>query len=312
MSLMYYSFAALIMLLGRALAQKVDGAQFNNPSAGPPSSYFAAAPNIPVAALQKAAAGANTAAKDATYPVNRNVGAPQVTIHSDWTKFKEGAAFVWVGDMDVDCDGIDWQCQVIYLQKQNPICAVGTKANRRRQGNQFGQPQTNFGALAAYEVPWIVIPDRFGTTYKSDLPGNNIGAVICNGKMFYGIYGDSCGTDPQVIGEASWLMARSCFPNDNISGFNGHVNVDVTYILFTGPNAVLPGSALNSNFLTDFGTLRSMGDNLMTNLAKSLGLAPGAAVGGHSPSPVRETLNGARSWADDSADHDAHSSSEDE
>ncbi|KAJ5290869.1 hypothetical protein N7478_000120 [Penicillium angulare] len=268
------------MLLAPALAQKVEGAQFNNPHAGPPSSYFAAGPNIPVAALQRAVAGANTAAKDATYPVNRNVDAPQVTIHSDWTNFKEGAAFVWVGDMDVDCDGIDWQCQ----------------------GNQFGQPNTNFGALAAYEVPWIVIPDRFGTTYKSVLPGNNVGAVICNGKMFYGIYGDSCGVDPQVIGEASWLMARACFPNDNISGFNGHVNVDVTYILFTGGNAVLPGSALNSNFLTDFGTLRSMGDNLMTSLAKSLGLAPGAHVGSQLSEPDRKMpVNGARPWTEDCA-----------
>lgn len=46
--------------------------------------------------------------------------------------------------------------------------------------------------------------------------------------MFYGIYGDSDGDDPQVIGEASWLMARTCFPNDNLSGNSGHGSVDVT------------------------------------------------------------------------------------
>lgn len=48
----------------------------------------------------------------------------------------------------------------------------------RWQGNPDGQAQTNFGALAAYEVPFIVIPDKFGTKYANVLPGNNIGAVI--------------------------------------------------------------------------------------------------------------------------------------
>ena len=46
--------------------------------------------------------------------------------------------------------------------------------------------------------------------------------------MFYGIYGDSDGDTPQVIGEASWLMARTCFPNDNLNGNSGHGAVDVT------------------------------------------------------------------------------------
>lgn len=46
--------------------------------------------------------------------------------------------------------------------------------------------------------------------------------------MFYGIYGDSDGDDPEVIGEASWLMARTCFPNDDLNGNAGHGSVDVT------------------------------------------------------------------------------------
>lgn len=46
--------------------------------------------------------------------------------------------------------------------------------------------------------------------------------------MFYGVYGDSNGATPQVIGEASWLMARTCFPNDNLNGNNGHGDADVT------------------------------------------------------------------------------------
>ncbi|KAJ5805961.1 uncharacterized protein N7503_003563 [Penicillium pulvis] len=245
---------ASLALVNPTVAQTVDGSKYNNPTAGPPSSYFAAATSIPVAALKSAAAKASTAAKDATYPINNSGGAAKVTIHSDWSKFSEGAAFVWVADMDIDCDGIDYKCK----------------------GNQDGQSETNFGALAAYEVPWIVIPDKFGTTYQSVLPGNNIGAVICDGKMFYGIYGDSDGDDPEVIGEASWLMARTCFPNDDLNGNAGHGSVDVTYILFTGKDSVLPSSALNKNYITNFSTLRSMGDNLMSSLARDLGLSGGS------------------------------------
>ncbi|CAP80409.1 hypothetical protein E8E15_009838 [Penicillium rubens] len=250
--------SALFALFGTGLAQTVDGSKFNKPDGGPPGSYFAAGSSIPVAALQSAAAKARTPVPDATYPINGDNGAKKVTIHSDWAKFDKGAAYVWIADMDVDCDGIDYKCK----------------------GNPDGQHQTNFGALAAYEVPFFVIPDRFGTKYAKQLPGNNVGAVICNGKMFYGIYGDSDGDTPQVIGEASWLMARTCFPNDDLNGNSGHGDVDVTYILFTGDDSVLPNSALNKNYVTNFTTLRSMGDKLMTALAKNLKLVVDGGDGG--------------------------------
>ncbi|KAJ5773064.1 hypothetical protein N7457_007960 [Penicillium paradoxum] len=244
---------ALLASLGTALAQTVDGSDYDSPNGGPPASWFTASSTIPVAALKSAAAKASSAASDATYPINFDKGAAKSTIHKDWSSFSEGAAFVWIADMDVDCDGLDYECE----------------------GNPDGLPETNFGALAAYEVPFIVIPDRFATTYEKVLPGNNVGAVICDGKMFYGIFGDSDGDTPQVIGEASWLMARTCFPNDDLNGNSGHVDPDVTYILFTGKDSVLPSSALNENYITNFSTLRSMGDKLMTALAKNLNLSSG-------------------------------------
>ncbi|KAF9239235.1 CAZyme family GH75 [Penicillium roqueforti] len=240
----------LFALFGTGLTQSVNGFNFNKPTGGPPGSYFAAGSSIPVTALQSAAATASTAVPDGTYPINRENGAQEVTIHSDWANFNQGAAYVWIADMDVDCDGIDYMCKE----------------------DADGLNQTNFGALAAYEVPFFVIPDRFGTQYAKQLPGNNIGAVICDGKMFYGVYGDSNGATPQVIGEASWLMARTCFPNDNLNGNNGHGDADVTYIIFTGNNSVLPSSALNTSYVTNFSILRSMGDRLVTSLAQNLGL----------------------------------------
>jgi chitosanase len=33
--------------------------------------------------------------------------------------------------------------------------------------------------------------------------------------------------NPQVIGEASILMAQTCFPDDGLDGGNGHSTVDV-------------------------------------------------------------------------------------
>ncbi|KAJ5352174.1 hypothetical protein N7452_001148 [Penicillium brevicompactum] len=246
-------FTSILSLLLLFVSTALTSA-FDDPNAGPPAGLFAAGPAFSLAALQSEVAKASKVALEATYPINSGSNAPQVTIHSDWADFSEGAAFVWVADMDVDCDGLNFQCE----------------------GNQDGQAVTDFGALSAYAVPFIVIPNRFGVQYKGALPGNNVAAVICNGKMFYGIYGDTNGASPQAIGEASWLMAQTCFPNDNLNGNRGHAETDVTYIVFTGNDAVLPGSALNEHYITDFTTLRSMGDKLVHSLAKSLQLVAGS------------------------------------
>lgn len=89
MQLSYSTFVASLVLLGPAVAQTVDGSKYNNPTAGPPSSYFAAASSLPVAALQSAAAKASKAADDATYPINSDSGAAKVTIHEDWSSFSK-------------------------------------------------------------------------------------------------------------------------------------------------------------------------------------------------------------------------------
>lgn len=80
---------ACLVLASPGFSQVVDGPSYDNPTAGPPASYFAAATTVPVAALQSAAAKSSTAAKDATYPINSDNGAKRVTIHSDWTNFSE-------------------------------------------------------------------------------------------------------------------------------------------------------------------------------------------------------------------------------
>ncbi|KAL3468607.1 fungal chitosanase of glycosyl hydrolase group 75-domain-containing protein [Aspergillus heterothallicus] len=240
-------------------------------------SSFAASDTIPVAALNKAVDDMTKVPHLATYPVSTKNDSALSTIHSDWASFKEGAAFVFKADMDVDCDGINYKCD----------------------GNLDGQPLTNWGALSAYEVPFIVIPDRFLEANPAATPGNNVAAIICNNKMYYGILGDTNYNDPQVTGEASWLLSRTCFPEANLNGNRGHDEPDVTYILFAGEQAVLPDTAHDDNYITDFDTLRSMGDRLVTSLLGNLGIslqAPGSPPDDESDSGSGKVLP-ANFWA---------------
>ena len=82
--------------------------------------------------------------------------------------------------MKVDCDGIDYHCKVSTPQSQ-----ISFGIHRYHiKGNTDGQPQTDFGALSAYAVPYIVIPGRFASRYPNELPGNNIAAVIWYVEVF--------------------------------------------------------------------------------------------------------------------------------
>ncbi|KAE8375670.1 endo-chitosanase C [Aspergillus bertholletiae] len=268
--------ALSLAVCGSAMGQKVNGADYNKPDGGPPAKFFQASSSIPVAAIQAAAAKASKVPSHATYPIGQ--GSQKSTIHSDWAGFSEGAAFSFVADMDVDCDGLNSGCK----------------------GNPDGQPNTNWGALSAYEVPFIVIPQEFLDANKATLKGNALAAVICaidsNGKMFYGIFGDSNGDSPQVTGEASWLMARTCFPGEDLNGNKGHTAADVTYIVFTGDKAVVPSSALNKNYITDFDILRSMGDSFVGALAKNLGLDGGNPPVTLTTTTIPQPTGGSCSW----------------
>jgi chitosanase len=104
-----------------------------------------------------------------------------------------------------------------------PVTSISWGNNGR--GNPDGQSVTTFGALSAFNVPWVVIPDSFFN--KFDIPPNAISVVVCDGKVFYGIMGDTDGDDPEVIGEASFLIGQTCFPNEDLSGSNGHSGLDV-------------------------------------------------------------------------------------
>ncbi|KIK52629.1 glycoside hydrolase family 75 protein [Collybiopsis luxurians FD-317 M1] len=141
------------------------------------------------------------------------------------------SVFAFTADMDVDCDGTDYQCK----------------------GNGDGQKETSYGALSAKRVPFYVIPQSF--VDKEKIKENSLGAIICNNKMYYAIMGDTNGDSPEVIGEASWLMAQTCFPNDGLDGAKGHDTSDVTYISFVS----LVSSGIDEKSPTiDLNTLKSL------------------------------------------------------
>jgi chitosanase len=53
--------------------------------------------------------------------------------------------------------------------------------------------------------------------------------------MYYGILGDTNGNDPEVTGEASWVLARTCFPGEDLAGDKGHNAADVTCMSLLNP-----------------------------------------------------------------------------
>jgi chitosanase len=145
--------------------------------------------------------------------------------------------------------------------------------------------------------------------------------------MFYGIFGDSNGDSPEVIGEASWRMGTACYPDGHISGANGHGQPDVTCecyfflkisrittlterfltdIVFSGKNAVLPSADMTKNYITQFSKLKSMGDQLVSSLSSNLKLSSSGSSN-HTSSPSHSHSGSSPSKTSSSS----HSSSSD-
>ncbi|KAJ7769169.1 fungal chitosanase of glycosyl hydrolase group 75-domain-containing protein [Mycena maculata] len=206
------------------------------------SSAFAAASSINVAAISAAANASTKNEVDSYYTSQAKDHTSK--IYGDWSNLPHVSAFHFMADMDIDCDGVYWNCP----------------------GNSGdGQPLTSFGALDSRVVPWYVLPEKFAD--DKNITGNALGAIICDGKMVYAIFGDTNGATPQVIGEGSLELGRACFPNDNISGDNGHGPADVTYIVF---GKEVPTGV--GNHTIDIAALKTLGDQQVQLLVQDLKL----------------------------------------
>lgn len=84
--------------------------------------------------------------------------------------------------------------------------------------------------------------------------------------------GDTDADNPEVIGEASILMANTCFPHEGLNGGNGHVQLDVTcmvYIIFVLIVDVVfftEFKDVSNTEITNFNALRTIGDEKMNEL----------------------------------------------
>ncbi len=127
-------------------------------------------------------------------------------------------------------------------------------------------------ALDTTETPWVVLPE----SYKTAMPGMKLGdivAVVHDGKVVYGIFGDSGPSDQ--LGEASIKVAEQ-FPDianapkgldPNVGGDDKN---DVTYIAFPGSG---DGKLLSN------AEIQSRGAALMAQLTKGAASAPSPTRG---------------------------------
>ncbi|KAF5356388.1 hypothetical protein D9758_009544 [Tetrapyrgos nigripes] len=268
-----------------------------SPSAN--SSYskasFQAAPDINVAAIYQLVQSATSnplKAYDSAEKDSDGDGDSMVMVYGD---FLEGAgkgqvkAMSFIADMDVDCDGSD-------------ICP----------NDPDGQSQTTYGSLDASAVPYYVVPEDLIGVGGGFIQPNSLGAIICGGKMFYAIMGDTkhnalvglltafagfsfhfasfssisilttvnSGNTPQRIGEGSLLLAQTCFPDAGLGGDNGHTELDVAYLVF---GSVVPPGVQKSAI--DIDALKRKGDKVLrafqqrhgvTSLGLGLGLGSGS------------------------------------
>jgi hypothetical protein len=187
---------------------------------------------------------------------------------------------------------------IIYLQGSSgalanmDICCDGIQGGPSDDGRCASSPSTQ--SITAFQ--WIL--ESYGTN-QTDLDANahpyvvfgNVGedpdwpsfdpqaygieplsvmAVVCGGKLFYGVWGDMNGDDGDdaMIGEASISLATACFGED-VNGNYGYNENDILYIGFPGVDAVpgADGAAWTAQNFAEFeASIAELGDSLIERI----------------------------------------------
>ncbi|KAF2483571.1 fungal chitosanase of glycosyl hydrolase group 75-domain-containing protein [Neohortaea acidophila] len=122
-------------------------------------------------------------------------------------------------------------------------------------------------------------------------------AVVCNGKLFYGVWGDTNGDDDYPkngasTGEASQALGTACF-GKHVSANIGHGKPDVLYVAFKGATAVpgAKGADWAAKSYDEFeASIKQLGDKLVSQI--SLG-SPTATATVWSPTLTGTALSSA-------------------
>ncbi|CAG9977411.1 unnamed protein product [Clonostachys byssicola] len=161
-------------------------------------------------------------------------------------------------NMDIDCDGSN--------------NSAGDCAN-----DPTGQGQTafkdtvrNYGIddLDANLHSYVVFGTESFRPQDHGLKPLSVMAVVCDDKVFYGVWGDTNGFTS--TGEASIALAQLCFPNEGLNGNNGHDPNDVLYLGFIGDNTVpgAQGAIWDASSREQFQeSIRALGEGLVAGLS---------------------------------------------
>ncbi|KAH8819279.1 family 75 glycoside hydrolase [Xylogone sp. PMI_703] len=178
-----------------------------------------------------------------------------------------------LADMDIDCDGLqhgpgdDGRCGNSG-DTQSQTSFEDTVASYRKgvsDLNAFVHPYVVFGNVGNHNGQFT----EFDPTSVGIQP-LSVMAVVCNGQMYYGIWGDENGDDgdKSMIGEASISIATLCF-GTSVNGNSGHEQTDVLYIAFTGNDAVPGANGANwaATNVNDFeSSITSLGNKLVQRI----------------------------------------------
>uniref|UniRef100_A0A8H7NHX1 Endo-chitosanase n=1 Tax=Bionectria ochroleuca TaxID=29856 RepID=A0A8H7NHX1_BIOOC len=140
-------------------------------------------------------------------------------------------------NMDIDCDGSN--------------NSAGDCAN-----DPTGQGQTAFKDTVR----------NYGIDHG--LKPLSVMAVVCDDKVFYGVWGDTNGFTS--TSEASIALAQLCFPNEGLNGNNGHDPNDVLYLGFIGDNTApgAQGAIWDASSREEFQeSIRALGEGLVAGLS---------------------------------------------
>jgi hypothetical protein len=146
----------------------------------------------------------------------------------------------WTSAMSIACDG-----------GRSAPCNTSTGYSPDTAGtDSMGQP------LDASTLPFVVVPQASdGFDYSvAGLTFGSVCAVIYQGRLVYAIVGDEGGKG--IVGEGSFALAEALSIDDDPQ--TGGVSSGVTYILFTGPGAVVARNEDHAEAVTLGATLAAM------------------------------------------------------
>ncbi len=145
---------------------------------------------------------------------------------------RNGSAYTWTSDMDIDCDGIT----TAHCNSSTDPWYQDETSFQTSTGDYFTSDQTHY-----YVIP---LPSgRFSYEDAGISPGS-VAAVVYNGKVVYAVFADE-GPD-NIIGEGSYALATALGidPDPDTGGTDG----PVTFIVFPGqvPGPVEDNGAIDS------------------------------------------------------------------